>query len=172
MLKILILVAITLVCSLIGYIYGETFKKRYLELLELMRGLVDMENEILYSYKAIPEVLANVSNKLQDELGTVFFEVSELLIRGKFGSINAAFNHVIEKNKDTIALKEEDLNILLDLSKSLGDTDISGQEQIFSLAKEKLSRVINIAETEYRINYKMYRRLGVGIGVMLAIFLI
>lgn len=172
MLKILILVAITFVCSLIGYTYGETFKKRYLELLELMRGLIDMENEILYSYKAIPEVLATVSNKLQDELGTIFYEVSELLIRGDFASINSAFEYVIQKNKDTIALKQEDLNIILDLSKSLGDTDISGQEQIFSLAKEKLNRTINIAETEYRVNYKMYRRLGLGVGIMLAIFLI
>ncbi|MGL4741953.1 MAG: stage III sporulation protein SpoIIIAB [Sarcina sp.] len=172
MFKILILVAITFVCALIGYTYGETFKKRYVELLELMRGLVDMENEILYSYKAIPEVLANVSNKLQDELGTIFYEVSELLIRGEFGSINSAFQYVIEKNRDIIALKEDDLNILLDLSKSLGDTDIIGQEQIFSLAKEKLNRTINIAEAEYRVNYRMYRRLGIGVGIMLAIFLI
>ncbi|MGL4761529.1 MAG: stage III sporulation protein SpoIIIAB [Sarcina sp.] len=172
MLKIIILVLIVILCSFIGYLYGEEFKKRYLELSELMRSLIDMENEILYSYRPLPEVLAEISNKSEGIVGELFASISELLIRGEIENVNVAFSNALNKKKDQMAMTKEDYGIILDLSKSLGDTDITGQEQIFSLAKEKLERVIDLAEKDYRVNCKMYKSLGIGIGVMLAIFLI
>lgn len=172
MLKAIILVAIVILCSFIGYLYGEEFKRRYLELSELMRCLIDMENEIIYSYRALPEVLAFISNKASGEISNVFSDTSELLIRGDIDDVNTAFKFSLNKQKDKMAMKNEDFDIILDLSKSLGDTDVIGQGQIFSLAKEKLSKSIEGAEKDYRANCKMYKSLGVGIGIMIAVFLI
>ncbi|MGL4655374.1 MAG: stage III sporulation protein SpoIIIAB [Sarcina sp.] len=172
MFKIIILILIVILCSFIGYLYGEGFKQRYLELTELMRSLIDMENEILYSYKPVPEVLAGISNKSQGVISDLFADVSELLMKGEMENVNRAFAYSLKNKNNQMAMTQEDCNIILDLSKSLGDTDISGQGQIFSLAKEKLDRVIDIAEKDYRNNCKVYKSLGIGIGIMIAIFLI
>ena len=172
MFKIIVLVLIVILCSFIGYLYGEEFKKRYLELSELMRSLIDMENEILYSYRPLPDVLAGISNKSNGVISNLFAEVSELLIRGDIDNVNSAFRYSLNNQKNEMAMTKEDFTIILDLSKSLGDTDITGQGQIFLLAKDKLDRVIDSAEKDYRTNCKMYKTLGIGIGVMIAIFLI
>ncbi|MGL4991349.1 MAG: stage III sporulation protein SpoIIIAB [Sarcina sp.] len=172
MLKIIILVLIVILCSFIGYLYGEEFKKRYLDLLEIMRCFIDIENEIIYSYRPLPEILDSVAKKSHSGVATVFFSVSEFLLQGKVDGVNEAFIKAINSNKDNLAIKSEDYEIILDLSKSLGETDIAGQEQIFLLAKEKLTRVINIAENDYRRNCKMYKGLGFYVGIMVAIFLI
>ena len=172
MLKIIILILIVILCSLIGYLYGEGFKQRYLELSELMRSLIDMENEIMYSYRPVPEVLAGISNKSEGVISDLFSDVSDILIRGDMENVNMAFAYSLNNRSNQMAMTKEDCNIILDLSKSLGDTDILGQGQIFSLAKDKLDRAIDIAEKDYRTSCKMYKTLGVGIGIMLAIFLI
>lgn len=172
MFKIIILILIVILCSFIGYLYGEGFKQRYVELSELMRSLIDMENEILYSYRPVPEVLAGISNKSVGIISDLFAEVSELLIRGEMDNVNMAFAYSLSNQGNQMAMTKEDCNIILDLSKSLGDTDISGQGQIFALAKEKLDRVIDSAEKDYRTNCKMYKTLGIGVGIMIAIFLI
>ena len=172
MLKIIILILIVILCSFIGYLYGERFKQRYIELSELMRSLIDIENEILYSYRPVPEVLGRISNKSEGVISDLFSEVSELLIRGDMENVNIAFVYALNNQSNQMAMTKEDCNIILDLSKSLGDTDILGQGQIFSLAKDKLDRVIDIAEKDYRTNCKMYKSLGFGIGLMIAIFLI
>lgn len=172
MLKIFILASIVILCSFIGYLYGEDFKKRYLELSELMRCFIDMENEIIYSYRALPDVLAFISNKSSANISDIFLGVSELLIRGDIEDVNEAFKFSLNNQRKNLAMKDEDFDIILDLSKSLGDTDIVGQGQIFSLAKEKLSRSIDMAEKDYRTNCKMYKMLGFYIGIMIAVFLL
>ena len=69
-------------------------------------------------------------------------------------------------------LRNKDFEILLDLSKSLGETNVDGQIKIFNLAKEKLDIELEIAEDECNKNTKVYRCLGVAVGAMIAIFLV
>lgn len=172
MIKIIILICIVILCAMIGYLYGERFKKRYVELGELMRSLIDMENEILYSYRSLPEVIRYTADKGEGYIKEMFNEVAEILLLGEIENVNLAFDEAIKNQKNNIALKKEDIDIILDLSKSLGDTDIVGQEQIFSLAKSKIDRRIVEADKDYRVNCKVYKTLGLCIGIMVAIFLI
>lgn len=172
MIKIIILALIVILCTMIGYLYGEGFKKRYVELNQLLGSLIDMENEILYSYRDLPEVIASIADKSSDCLREFFMDVAELLARGEIEDVNTAFYLSMNRHIDKLSIKKEDIDIVLDLSKSLGDTDIVGQGQIFALAKSKLDRNIVQAEKDFRVNCKMYKTLGIGIGAMIAIFLI
>ncbi|WP_066873012.1 stage III sporulation protein SpoIIIAB [Clostridium mediterraneense] len=172
MIKIILLVFIVILCTTIGYLYGEEFRKRYLELNQIMVNLIDMENEIVYSYQTLPELIADIANKSDGAVSDMFTEVAEMLLRGEIDDVNSAFDISMKKYKDKLSVKKEDLDILLDLSKSLGETDVIGQGQIFKLAKEKISRRIQEAELDYKKNCKVYKTLGVGIGFMIAIFLV
>ncbi|MGL5615592.1 MAG: stage III sporulation protein SpoIIIAB [Sarcina sp.] len=172
MIKALLLVLVVIICSLIGYIYGEGYKRRFFQLSELKRILIDIENEIIYSYSSLPDTIIKMGERAKEPLGTLFVEIGKKLNKGVRGGVYEAFSSTIEEQREEIALNEDDLNVLLDLSKSLGETDIYGQEQIFRYAKEKVNRAIEDANIEFKRNVKIYRALGFGLGAMLAIFLI
>ncbi len=170
--KILLLLIIVLISSMIGYTYGENFKNRLLQLREIKRALIDFENDIVYLYTALPESLENIAHKSKDPIREFFYLVSLKLKNNEVNNVYMAFYESINEHKKNMNLKEEDYEILLDLSKSLGETNIEGQLKIFNLAKEKLDYELTIAEDECNKNIKVYRYLGVGVGAMIAIFLI
>lgn len=172
MIKVIILVFIVILCAMIGYLYGEGFKRRYVELGELMRSLIDMENEILYSYRTLPEVIECIADKSQGTIKDLFLDIATMLHMGDVENVNLAFSMAMDNQKNNMSIRKEDFDIILDLSKSLGDTDIIGQEQIFALAKSKMDRRIIEADKDYRTNCKMYKTLGICIGLMVAIFLV
>ena len=87
-------------------------------------------------------------------------------------NVYMAFKESINEHKKEMNLRNKDFEILLDLSKSLGETNVEGQIKIFNLAKEKLDIGLEIAEDECNKNTKVYRYLGVAVGAMIAIFLV
>lgn len=170
--KTILLVIIVILCSLIGYLYGEEFNKRHLQLQELMRIIIDLQNEILFLHTPIPEGLLKVSNKTDGPIKDFFIKISNKLSNNEVWDIYSAFKESIEEYKENLSLRLVDYNILLDLSKSLGETNIEGQQSIFTLAREKLNSELEISYDESKKNTKIYRTLGLGMGLMLAIFLI
>lgn len=170
--KIMLLIIVVILCAAIGYLYGEEFKNRYIQLKELMRVIIDLENEILYSHTPIPEGLNKIATKTIEPVSGVLSGISQKLMNNEVADIYTAFNESINEHKKQLSLKEMDYNILLDLSKSLGETSIYGQESIFKLAKEKLNTELEVSYEESKKNTKVYRSLGLGIGLMIAIFLI
>ena len=60
------------------------------------------------------------------------------------------------------------MNVILDLTKTLGESDIQGQSSIFSLTISNLKKQIKISEEFMNKNIKMYRYLGFSFGAMLS----
>ena len=165
------LIIIVFLSSLIGYLYGERFKNRLVQLKELKRALIDFENDITYTYTTLPESIENISIKAKSPIKELFNEISLKLKNNQVENVYMAFKESINEHKKKISLKDKDFEILLDLSKSLGETNVYGQVKIFNLAKEKLNIELEGAEEECNKNIKVYRYLGVSLGAMIAIFL-
>ncbi|SHJ59711.1 stage III sporulation protein AB [Clostridium cavendishii DSM 21758] len=171
MLRLLFLIFIVVICSILGYIYGEKFNSRFLELQELLRIIINLQNEILFCYTPLPECFKKIHETSKKPVGNIFKMAGEKLNDNEVYTVYEAIDKSIKENKQNMSLKNEDYNILLDLSKSLGETSIDGQTNIFELAKDNLKRVIEIADSECQKNRKLYRYLGVSLGFMIAIFL-
>ena len=77
-----------------------------------------------------------------------------------------------EKNKDNISLNKDDYKIINDFFKTLGNSGVTGQERIFSLALDNIDINYKEAKKLEKENIKLYRTLGLSIGAMLAIFFI
>lgn len=169
--KLILLLVVIIICTLIGYGYGEEFSKRCNQLKELLRVIVELENEIVYCHTPLPQCLKKIGIKTKEPLKKLLEIIEEKLKGNEVSDIHEAFLVGINAEKENLSLKEEDYNIVLDLSKSLGETSIDNQHSIFSLAREKLKREIEETERESRKNTKAYRSLGLGIGLMIAIFL-
>ncbi len=76
------------------------------------------------------------------------------------------------KQREILNLKDEDIDVILDLSKSLGESDIEGQKAVFSLTIEDMKKQIKISESILKKNLKMYRCLGFSVGAVIVILLI
>lgn len=75
------------------------------------------------------------------------------------------------KNSNT-NMNEEDIAILLNLEKMLGKTEIEGQISEIKLTKRFIEEQINKAEEEKRKNEKLYKSLGITIGLAIVIIFI
>ncbi|EGT2191114.1 stage III sporulation protein SpoIIIAB [Clostridium perfringens] len=170
--KVFFLLIIVLLSSLIGYLYGEGFRNRLSQLRELKRALIDFENDIVYTYTPLPESIESIALKAKSPIKELFNEISFKLKNNEVENVYMAFKESINEHKKEMNLRNKDFEILLDLSKSLGETNVDGQIKIFNLAKEKLDIELEIAEDECNKNTKVYRCLGVAVGAMIAIFLV
>ena len=70
------------------------------------------------------------------------------------------------------ALKQEDLNIIKDFGKTLGQTDLQGQLSKTKLTLQFLEKQIEESQLEENKNKKLYKTLGVLTGVGLVVILI
>lgn len=172
MFKYIALFLIFLICSYIGFSYGENFRDRSFNLKEFQKAVMLMNNEIIYSNTPLPQLFNNVSLKIQGVFSNIFYEISEDLSEGKADSVYDIFSLVYPKYESNIKFKPEDYNILVDFFKSLGETGIWGQEKIFKLTSDELMKNYTEAESEAKTNIKMYRTLGICAGALIVIFFI
>ena len=69
-------------------------------------------------------------------------------------------------------LTDEDIHILLMLSKMLGQTDVEGQISQIEITENFLEKQIAEAQQEKNKNEKLYCKLGTTIGLAIVIILI
>ncbi len=158
--------------TIAGFMYSEKFKKRVKQLNEFERAINQLQDEIEYTHTHLPEAFNNIAEKSENPINKVFNKVSKLLYEGEAESVYDAFEKSIKDKKFELNLDEDDINVILDLSKTLGDSDIDGHKRMFSLVRNNLKKRISIAEISMSKNVKMYRYLGFTIGAMLVIVLI
>jgi stage III sporulation protein AB len=158
--------------SVAGYVYGESYKKRVQQLNELERAINQLQSEIEYTYTPLPDALKNVSLKSRGPLGDIFKHAAHLLHSNEVETVFEAFSRCFKNVGTSLNLNKEDINIILDLSKTLGESDIDGHKKIFSLAVNNLRKRIKEAEILMGKNVKMYRYLGFSVGAMIVIVLL
>lgn len=155
-----------------GFILGEGFKKRTVQLNELIRSVHQLQNQITYTYTPLPDAIFNISQKSMYPFSTFFGEISKLLNLNQVNSIHEAFLKAFEKNKKNLFLSEKDIHILMDMAKTLGECDVQGEKRIFELTLSSLKAQYEEAIDEMHRNLKIYRTLGFTIGAMVVIILI
>ncbi len=85
-------------------------------------------------------------------------------------SAEDAWKYAID-NSNT-SLKKDDLMALSNLGKLLGKTNVEGQISEIELLEKSIDEQIILAEEEKRKNEKLYRSLGIIIGLTIVIILI
>ncbi|MCY6370323.1 stage III sporulation protein SpoIIIAB [Clostridium ganghwense] len=171
-LKTLGCILILVSCSLIGFIYGENLRSRVIQLKEIEQALYQLESEIVYTRTSLPEIFEHIGEKCNKPIKNIFLEVSQLLDNNEVDSVYEGFKKSIECNKELINLKKEDIRVLLDLARTLGESDVEGQKSILSLSLTNLKKQVNAAEVVMQKNIKMYRYLGFSLGAILVIMIV
>lgn len=170
--KLLGLVFILLGCSMGGFVLAANFKRREVQLKGLNRALIELQNNIIYTHEPLPIALKNVSRKSEGYIRNLFLKCAEILESGIVNSVYEAMGRAIETCKDDNGLKKEDNDIILDFCKSLGTTDKEGHVRLFKLCLSNVEENIKTAKEERFKNEKMYRCLGVALGLIILILFI
>lgn len=170
--KYILIICVFCTCSIIGYLLGEIYRKRPLELKECYKGIILLENQVVYNNTPLPQALREISDKMKDVYQNILKEAAVELEEGYKGSVFEIFKELYLKNKNDLYIRDEDKKILSDLFSSLGDTGVYGQEKVFKVALENLKININEADEVAKKNTKMYRYLGICFGAMISIILI
>ena len=172
MFKAILGIIIFIICSYIGFQYGEIFRKRTVFLKEILKGLTILQNDILYGTIPLPEALYNVSKKLMKPLSTFVLAVSRRLTDGSVDSVYQGAELEYKNYESDFYLYDEDKKILEDFLKSLGESGVYGQEKVFTLAIEGMKVNLKDSEENAKKNIKLYRYLGACIGGMIGIFIL
>lgn len=155
-----------------GFMYSEKYRKRVIQLKEFERTLLLLENQMEYTHTPLPEAFLNISKKAKEPVNLFFKGVSDLLNKGEVENVNEAFNEAFKKNKALFFLNETDIDVLNDLSKSLGCFGISGEKSVFNLINKNLKTHIEDSEEKAKKNVKMYRYLGFFMGAVIILIIV
>lgn len=172
MIKTIGISLIMIASTMIGFLMAENIKKRVLILKELHRIIIELETEIVYTKSPLPIVLHRIATRCKSPLSNLFKDIKQILESEYVESLHSAFQKAIEKNKDDLEIIKKDLDILLDLALSLGESDIEGQVKMFKLTEYNLKKRIEELEESMQKNIKLYRYLGFSFGAVIVILII
>lgn len=171
MLKMIAIIIIFLSSTYIGFYYGESFKKRSKQLNSILKSVMFLNNEVMYSNTPLPEALKYISLKVDKPISSILSSTASRLEDGESTSVYDAFKDEYLKFGQDLNLNHEDRGIIKDFLKGLGESGVYGQDKLFNLTIENMKINCKAAEELAKKNSKMYRAIGVCVGAMISIFL-
>jgi stage III sporulation protein AB len=172
MIKLLGSIIILFTSSIIGFILSANLKKRASELREIQSSTLLLQNEIMFTFTALPEAFLKISQHSKGIISKLYLNIGDKLLNNVVDSVFDAFTETFNELKDDMNLKSSDINVLLDFAKGLGKSDIDGQKKIFSLLDNNLRNCIEEADCHIMKNSKLYKTLGFSFGAIVVIMLI
>jgi len=167
LIKILIYSFIFLSCSLIGILISKKYVNRVNELKEFKNALNMFKTKIRYTYAPLPEIFTEISESIDSNISSVFKKASE-----KMDVCPAGEAWKLALRIEDLNIDDEDRIALKNLSKMLGKTDLEGQLNQIEMTSDFLDSQIKKAETQKAKSEKMYRTLGMVIGMAIVIILV
>lgn len=172
MFKLLLYLLVFITSSLIGFMYGGVYSKRVNSLMSLQQAIRLLRAEVIIFANPLPLALLNISNKVSGELSKVFLVIKEDLDINQSGDVYDSFLESEKFLRENCSLQKVDTDLFLSLGKVIGKTNRVDQERQFAYVLDELESIIVDAKGEMVKNEKLYRSLGVLLGLGMIIILI
>lgn len=164
--KYILLVGIFGLSTAIGLAISKTYENRVNELKEFKNILNVMKTKIKFTYEPLAEIFKQISNKNETTVERIFGQMSNQIT---YFQTREVWENCIQDAD--ISINQEDKDILKRLGKLLGQTDVEGQVSEIEVTENFLNMQIEKAEEEKKKNQKLYKTLGVTIGLIFVIVL-
>lgn len=158
--------------SLMGYIYGKSYKERLENLIYLENCIKLLETEVIYGANPLPEAFMNVYNKGNKKVSYIFRLIIEKLNKDRECTIFDSFLSVGDTMKNELNFKNEDIEMFMTLGRSIGSSDRTDQEKNFKLILTQIKTLEDEARIEKDKNEKMFKNLGFLAGLAIVVILI
>ena len=164
--KYVLLIVIFGLSTAIGLVISKTYENRVTELKEFKNILNMMKTKIKFTYEPLAEIFKQISNKNETNIERIFGQMANQIT---YFQTREVWEECIQDAD--ISINQEDKDILKKLGKLLGQTDIEGQVSEIEVTENFLNMQIEKAEEDKKKNQKLYKTLGVTIGVIFVIIL-
>lgn len=164
--KYILLVAIFGLSTAIGLAISKAYENRVVELKEFKNILNIMKTKIKFTYEPLAEIFKQIANNNDTNVEKVFGQMANQIT---YYQTREVWENCIQDAD--ISINQEDKDILKRLGKLLGQTDVEGQVSEIEVTQNFLNMQIEKAEEDKKKNQKMYKTLGVTIGLIFVIIL-
>lgn len=160
-----ILIGIIIISSYIGILKSKTYENRLIELNQFQNALVMFKSKIEFTYEPLKNIFEDISKVIYSKEDNIFKKTIQ-----KEENIYDAWSNAIDESKTFMT--SEDKEIIRMMGKLLGKTDIKGQVNEILLTESLIKKQIEKAEYEKNKNVKLYKTMGVVLGIGICIILI
>ena len=167
--KYLMLFLILISSSLIGRFLSKRYVYRLQELEEIQNCLNIFKSKIKFTGLTIQEIFNQIYDDNKDVVGDIFKRAS---LNMENMSAKDGWKKAIEESQDKLSLNKEDFTAIETLGKMLGNTDVEGQVSQIELTEKLIEDQIENAKIEKQKNTKLYKTLGVTVGLTAVILLL
>lgn len=164
-LKTTILILIFAISYLIGNMIAKKYSKRVEELEDMKNALNILQTKIRFSKEPLSRIFKEISNISKNK--EIFDKTTRNMKTMLAGEAWRDSLQTINTN-----LNKEDVEVLLSLGNMLGKTDSEGQVNQIEELKELLGMQIQKADKDKQKNEKLYKTLGMTVGLAIVIILI
>ena len=155
------------ISTYIGIMFSKRYVNRVNELKEMKSILNMISTQIKFTYEPLPNIFKMIGKRFDSNVGKIFENAYCYMESISAGD---AWNNALE-NSNT-HFNKEDRDVLRNLGNMLGKVDVEGQIKEIELVDNFLDIQIEKAENEKRRNERLYKTLGVTIGMAVVIILI
>jgi len=172
MFNMIIYLLIISCCGLFGLLKSMKYSIRLEQLKDLTESLSILESEMKYRRDPLPETLERISKYKSNSASDFFSLVSEILKENRTCSMIECWCKAVNECYGKTSLKDEDLEVIKDIGLELGKSDISGQSNMFLRVLKRMEVCCAEAGCEKSTKGKMYKSMGITVGVVIVIILI
>lgn len=165
--KYILLVIIFGLSTAIGMVISKIYENRVVELKEFKNILNIMKTKIKFTYEPLAEIFKQIAKDNTTNVEKIFGQMANQI---SYYQTKEVWENCIQEAD--ISINQEDKDILKRLGKLLGQTDVDGQISEIELTENFLDMQIEKAEEEKKKNQKMYKTLGITIGLVFVIILL
>ena len=165
--KYMLLFTIFSLSTAIGFVISKMYENRVIELKEFKNILNIIKTKIKFTYEPLAEIFKQISKDNSNNIEKIFGQMANQL---NYNQVKDVWNDCIQSAD--ISINQEDKDIIKKLGKLLGQTDVEGQVGEIEVTQNFLDMQIEKAEEEKKKNQKMYKTLGITIGLVFVIILI
>lgn len=160
-------------CSLIGYVKAYQLEDRVKEIDNIIDSINVLETEVVYYQNALPTALKRCSKRSKGMVSELYEEVAITIGLKEGECLEDIWQKNVYEHLDVRdVLDKADVEIVADFGRELGLGNTTEQSKYFEYIRMQLKQQRTIAHGEMIKSSKLYKKLGVLLGVGLFIIII
>lgn len=171
MTKLIGAVIIVLVCTVVGFQIARRYADRSRQIRMFVAALKVLETEIFYAATPLSDACDRMASRVPAPVGTFFLHLSTKLRDGRGITAAEAWTETLAEHRKSLVLRESDYGVLHNFGQTLGVSDREDQIKHIHLAVSHLGTEETQARDDQVRYEKMWRSLGVLLGLTVVILL-
>lgn len=159
-------------CIGLGYRAVSEEKQRIRQLREIRHMMLRIQSEMTYGKRTLPEICSLLAQNGAEPYRTIFCRIFQKAAENDGATLERIWMEEMETGLRDLPLKQEEKEILKNLSGGSGITDEAMQAAGVGQSLDFLTRRIDRAETEYESRSRVIMSISVAAGLFLSILLL